>query len=178
MRTSPREFQRLAVKAGLNGVMMGNFLTTLGSEPDWDRELFEELGLNVTRQDDNGSNPRPDNRSGWPSEGDTPRTLLDELVDSQDEANFWNPATQLRYRQEELGAAPARRGPEHVPRDRHRRSARGGCMSTEIDGRLHELRDRGLYRKLRCVSGPAGAARAPRRQAGAAPVLEQLPRPG
>ena len=67
----PGEFQRLAVKAGLNGVMMGNFLTTLGSEPDWDRELFEELGLNVTRQDDNGSNPRPDNRSGW-LEGDTP----------------------------------------------------------------------------------------------------------
>ena len=31
------EFQKLAVKAGLNGVMMGNFLTTLGSEPEWDR---------------------------------------------------------------------------------------------------------------------------------------------
>ena len=29
-------------------------------------------------------------------------------------------------------------------------------MSTEIEGRLQELRDRGLYRKLRCVSGPQG----------------------
>ena len=33
----PGELQQLAVKAGLNGVMMGNFLTTLGSEPEWDR---------------------------------------------------------------------------------------------------------------------------------------------
>src|SRR5215216_6695861 len=50
---------KLAVKAGLNGVMMGNFLTTLGAEPADDRAMFEELGLNVARQDDNGANPRP-----------------------------------------------------------------------------------------------------------------------
>jgi biotin synthase len=90
------EFQRLAVKAGLNGVMMGNFLTTLGSEPEWDRQMFEELGLNVARQEDNGANPRPDNRSGWLA-GDSPRTPLDELVDRQEEANFWNPVLQLRH---------------------------------------------------------------------------------
>ncbi len=41
------ELQPLAVRAGLNGVMMGNFLTTLGSEPEQDRAMFEELGLNV-----------------------------------------------------------------------------------------------------------------------------------
>jgi biotin synthase len=91
------EFQKLAVKAGLNGVMMGNFLTTLGSEPEADRAMFEELGLNVARQDDNGANPRPDNRSGW-LDGETPTTPVDELIDSQDEANFWDPATQLRHR--------------------------------------------------------------------------------
>src|SRR6266478_1680319 len=45
-----QELQPLAVKAGLNGVMMGNFLTTLGVEPAEDREMFEELGLNVARQ--------------------------------------------------------------------------------------------------------------------------------
>jgi len=77
--------------------MMGNFLTTLGSEPEQDREMFEELGLNVARQDDNGANPRPDNRSGWLA-GDSPHTPVDELIDSQDDANFWNPATQLRHR--------------------------------------------------------------------------------
>ena len=59
------ELQPLAVKAGLNGVMMGNFLTTLGAEPEQDRAMFEELGLNVARQPDNGANPRPDNRAGW-----------------------------------------------------------------------------------------------------------------
>ncbi len=65
------ELQPLAVKAGLNGVMMGNFLTTLGAEPADDRAMFEELGLNVARQPDNGANPRPDNRSGW-LEGERP----------------------------------------------------------------------------------------------------------
>ncbi|MGH2956274.1 MAG: biotin synthase BioB [Solirubrobacterales bacterium] len=89
------ELQPLAVKAGLNGVMMGNFLTTLGVEPAEDREMFEELGLNVARQEDNGANPRPDNRSGW-LEGDAPRTPVDELIDSQEDANFWDPSTQLR----------------------------------------------------------------------------------
>src|SRR6201994_5015095 len=65
------ELQETAVRAGLNGVMMGNFLTTLGAEPADDREMFTELGLNVARQDDNGANPRPDNRAGW-LDGETP----------------------------------------------------------------------------------------------------------
>src|ERR671935_181700 len=89
------DLQPLAVKAGLNGVMMGNFLTTLGAEPEEDRAMFEDLGLNVARQPDNGSNPRPDNRSGH-LDGGTPRTPMEELVDSQAEAPFWDPSTQLR----------------------------------------------------------------------------------
>jgi len=76
-------------------VMMGNFLTTLGAEPEDDRAMFEELGLKTARQPDNGANPRPDNRSGW-LEGDAPDTPMDRLIDHQDEANFWDPATQLR----------------------------------------------------------------------------------
>src|SRR5436853_7208041 len=84
------ELQPLAVKAGLNGVMMGNFLTTLGSEPEDDRAMFEELGLNVARQLDNAANPRPDNRAGW-LDGEPPQTPIDDLVSSQSEANFWNP---------------------------------------------------------------------------------------
>ena len=90
-----KDLQPLAVKAGLNGVMMGNFLTTLGVEPAEDRAMFEELGLNVARQADNGANPRPDNRSGWLA-GETPATPIDELIDSQAEASFWDPSTQLR----------------------------------------------------------------------------------
>jgi biotin synthase len=89
------ELQPLAVRAGLNGVMMGNFLTTLGAEPADDRAMFTEHGLNVDRQADNGANPRPDNRDGW-LRGETPRTPVDELVDSRQEAPLWDPSTQLR----------------------------------------------------------------------------------
>jgi biotin synthase len=89
------DLHQMAVKAGLNGVMMGNFLTTLGAEPAEDRAMFEELGLNVARQDDNGANPRPDNRSGW-LEGDSPRTPMESLIDRQEEAPMWDPSTQLR----------------------------------------------------------------------------------
>ena len=108
--------QPLAVKAGLNGVMMGNFLTTLGAEPADDRAMFEELGLNVARQDDNGANPRPDNRSGW-LEGETPQTPIDELIDSQAEANFWDPSTQLRVIKKKAAppAYPERRSPRPDP---------------------------------------------------------------
>ena len=110
------ELQGLAVRAGLNGVMMGNFLTTLGSEPEQDRALFEELGLNVARQPDNGANPRPDNRSGWLA-GETP-DVVEELLatgagpvsdpdaaTSAPEVNgpvlhvrLWDPSTQLRFK--------------------------------------------------------------------------------
>jgi biotin synthase len=89
------DLQPLAVKAGLNGVMMGNFLTTLGAEPADDRAMFEDLGLNVARQPDNGANPRPDNRSGWLA-GETPATPIDELISGQEGANLWDPSTQLR----------------------------------------------------------------------------------
>src|SRR5213596_1422782 len=44
------ELQPLAVKAGLNGVMMGNFLTTLNADPSDDRAMFTDLGLNVARR--------------------------------------------------------------------------------------------------------------------------------
>src|SRR5213082_2214145 len=88
-----RDLQPLAVKAGVNGVMMGNFLTTLGAEPEDDRAMFEELGLNTARQADNGSNPRPDNRSGWLA-GEAPRTPIDRAIDDG-EGRLWDPASQL-----------------------------------------------------------------------------------
>lgn len=72
------DLQPLAVKAGVNGVMMGNFLTTLGNTPEQDRKMFEDLGLDISRQPDNGSNPRPDNRSGW-LDGETPNVIEDYM---------------------------------------------------------------------------------------------------
>jgi len=113
------ELQGLAVKAGLNGVMMGNFLTTLGSPPEQDRALFEELGLNVARQPDNGANPRPDNRSGH-LEGETPAApaqaetpdLIDELLNGPTrlQVTLWDPSTQLRYRHKRPAKVAARDG--------------------------------------------------------------------
>jgi biotin synthase len=94
------ELQATAVKAGLNGVMMGNFLTTLGNTPEQDRSMFEELGLNVARQPDNGSKPRPDNRTGWLA-GETPDVVEQLLADNPGEGGIdirlWDPASQLRF---------------------------------------------------------------------------------
>jgi biotin synthase len=112
-----RELQPLAVKAGVNGVMMGNFLTTLGNTPEQDREMFEDLGLNIARQPDNGANPRPDNRSGW-LDGDTP-DVVDDFLDEatpadpgqEFEIRLWDPSTQLRFARK--ATVPAR--PDGAP---------------------------------------------------------------
>ena len=114
------ELHAVAVRAGVNGVMMGNFLTTLGSEPAADRAMFEELGLNTARQPDNGANPRPDNRSGWLA-GTTPAETEGELVDSRAEAPFWDPATQLRHQRKT--SVPPR--PDGAP---NRGGARGRAL--------------------------------------------------
>src|SRR5580693_9237228 len=97
------ELQATAVRAGLNGVMMGNFLTTLGNTPERDRAMFEQHGLNVARHSDNGVNPRPDNRSGW-LEGETP-DVVEELLDSSQatapidlDVKLWDPSSQLRFK--------------------------------------------------------------------------------
>src|SRR6266498_3655228 len=96
------DLQPLAVRAGLNGVMMGNFLTTLGNTPEEDRAMFTELGLNVARQPDNGANPRPDNRSGW-LDGAAPEAEgvggADELETPLDlHIRMWDPSSQLRFK--------------------------------------------------------------------------------
>ena len=137
--------------------------------------MFEELGLNVARQPDNGANPRPDNRSGW-LEGETPGDA-DRRADRQP------------GRGELLGSLDAAAGdqarrskPPPYPEGREARvnGASGrpaGAIRARSHERLEELRESGLYRRMRLVAGPAGAARAARRQARAAAVLEQLPRP-
>jgi biotin synthase len=96
-----RELQPLAIKAGVNGVMMGNFLTTLGNTPEQDRAMFDELGLNIARQPDNGANPRPDNRSGW-LDGETPDVVEQHLADCAPgdpiQVRLWDPSKQLRFK--------------------------------------------------------------------------------
>jgi biotin synthase len=115
------ELQQLAVQAGINGVMMGNFLTTLGNEPETDRAMFEELGLNVARQADNAANPRPDNRSGWMT-GETP-DVVDELLERDARVagpvdlgvRLWDPSTQLRYRAKRAVPPRPDGAPNRVP---------------------------------------------------------------
>jgi biotin synthase len=118
------ELQQLAVEAGINGVMMGNFLTTLGNEPAEDRTMFERLGLNVARQPDNASNPRPDNRTGWLS-GETPDVVEEALQSAgapagapepgELEVRLWDPSTQLRYRAKRKAPPRPDGEPNRVP---------------------------------------------------------------
>ena len=158
------ELQPLAVKAGLNGVMMGNFLTTLGSAPEDDRALFEDLGLNVARQPDNGTRPRPDNRSGW-LEGGTPDVVAERLAsppanDGPLDVRLWDPSSQLRFRAKR--SVPPR--PDGAPNAAPPAQRAGGLIRltgrdeavSEFGERLDELRRLGLYRRLRLVSGPQG----------------------
>ena len=119
------DLQPMAVKAGLNGVMMGNFLTTLGNTPDEDRAMFENLGLNVARQPDNGSNPRPDNRSGW-LEGETPDVVseaLEQPFEAALEVHMWDPASQLRFHRKRT--VPQR--PDGAPNTGRGRETREGA---------------------------------------------------
>ncbi|HEU0316040.1 MAG TPA: biotin synthase BioB, partial [Solirubrobacteraceae bacterium] len=70
----------------------------LGSTPEEDRSLFEEHGLNVARQPDNGANPRPDNRSGW-LEGETPAAdAAPPPPPPELDIRLWDPSTQLRFK--------------------------------------------------------------------------------
>ncbi len=99
------ELQATAVKAGLNGVMMGNFLTTLGNTPDEDKAMFTEPGSQrgrprrqrrqpAARQSlglAGGRDPgRPVRRSWNPPRCPTPiRPALN--------VRLWDPTTQLRF---------------------------------------------------------------------------------
>jgi biotin synthase len=73
--------------------------------------MFEELGLNIHRQEDNGSRPRPDNRSGWLAgeAPETPDVVARHLEDEREEVDLgvrlWDPSTQLRFHKKR-GAIP------------------------------------------------------------------------
>ena len=148
------------------------------------RDVRGRPGLNIARQPDNGANPRPDNRSGH-LDGETPDVVeefLDDYTPSGEidlTVQLWDPSTQLRYRAREKtrpaaarrraepmarGAAAGRRpGGLRRGRDRHPRTPRGAPRARPLPPHAHGQR-------------PAGPARRARRQAGAAAVLEQLPR--
>lgn len=44
-----KEYQKLGIKAGINALLVGNYLTTTGSTPEQDTELVENMGLVVKK---------------------------------------------------------------------------------------------------------------------------------
>jgi len=42
-----KEFQRLIFRAGANGTMIGNYLTTAGNSPEEDHRMIAEVGMRV-----------------------------------------------------------------------------------------------------------------------------------
>ena len=78
------ELQATAVKAGLNGVMMGNFLTTLGNTPEEDRAMFEELGLNVAASPTTARTRGRTTAAGW-LDGETPDAASTAALDAPDD---------------------------------------------------------------------------------------------
>ena len=70
--------------------------------------MFEDQGLNLARQPDNGAHPRPDNRSGW-LDGETPDVVAEHIAAAEVPAldvTLWDPSAQLRYRKK--SAVPPR----------------------------------------------------------------------
>ena len=97
------ELQATAVKAGLNGVMMGNFLTTLGNTPDEDQAMFTELGLNVAAQRRQRRQP-PARQPLRVAGGRDPRPRVGACSSRRAGADapaltvrLWDPTTQLRF---------------------------------------------------------------------------------
>ena len=129
--------------------------------------MFEELGLNISRQPDNGANPRPDNRSGW-LDGETPDLVdaaLDERPTVELDVRLWDPVDAAALSQGKApraarrrantgyGRATARAPRQAAPEFRVVRATPG---MIEIEARLSELEAIGLYRHTRLVSGPQG----------------------
>lgn len=42
------EYQKLGIKAGINALLVGNYLTTTGTTPEYDKELVKTLGKSVS----------------------------------------------------------------------------------------------------------------------------------
>ena len=171
------ELQTMAVRAGLNGVMMGNFLTTLGNTPGEDRAMFEEHGLNVARQPDNGAEPPARQPVGLARRryarrrGGIPR-LGRRCPRGGHRGPPLGPRPPAALRPQGGGAAAAGRRAQPLA---------GGAPGRAVSGleeRLEDLEERGLLRALRHVEGAQGPTAGRGRAAGPGAVLEQLPRAG
>ena len=178
------ELQPLAVKAGVNGVMMGNFLTTLGNTPAQDRAMFEDAGLNIApparqrRQPAARQPHRLASTARRPTSSRSSSTTTRRAARSTSTVQLWDPSTQLRFARARRPSRRDRRRAEPLAR-----SAAAGRRAGGLSGRARRSRTPGRAARARPLpphahgQRAAGPARRARRQAGAAAVLEQLPRP-
>ena len=137
------ELQATAVKAGLNGVMMGNFLTTLGNTPEQDREMFEELGLNVAARPTTAPTRAPTTaRAGWTARRRTSSRSRDANAGDRRrlDVRLWDPSTPAALLAQANRAAPPRRRAE--PRSRH--------------GHVRARKALGSWTLAACAGAPAG----------------------
>ena len=135
--------------------MMGNFLTTLGRRAR--RRPGDVRGARAERRPParQRRQPAPRQPLRLARGRDARERPIDELIDSQAEANFWDPSTQLRViKKKGASRRPTRSEPESASRlgrlRRHerRRRAAGGAS-----------RRGGLAPAAAADRGPAGAAR-------------------
>ena len=147
--------------------------------------MFEELGLNVARQPDNGANPRPDNRVRLARRRDPRRGRATRSPHPSPSRSARGPALGSRLAASLRAQAHGPAAPDGAPNAGHR--ARDPAKQGRGERRCRHDRDRGAARRAAGPRAPsphpprqrsAGTARAARRQAGPAAVLQQLPRAG
>ena len=95
------ELEQTAVKAGLNGVMMGNFLTTLGNTPEEDRGDVRGARAERRPQPDNGAKPAARQPLAAGSTARRPTSSVRRSPRRREPAlnvRLWDPSTQLRFR--------------------------------------------------------------------------------
>ena len=147
------DLQRLAVRAGINGVMLGNFLTTLGNLPEEDHAMFEEQGLNIAAAVRQRLQPAARQPLRLARRRDARRRVGAHRGGGS------------RARRDALGSLLAVALPQEVlraPKTRRRAQPRAPVGRVDrshmldLQDRLDELKSLGLYRRMRMVSGPQG----------------------
>ncbi len=121
--------------------------------------MFEELGLNTGALGRQRRQPAPGQPLGLARRrhaGDADRPAGQPARGGP----VLGPGHAAPAQEEVLGPTPARRRSERVPGGRAGprplRSPRSRVAMTDIEDRLEELKESGLYRKLRVISGPQG----------------------
>ena len=105
--------------------MMGNFLTTLGAEPADDREMFDRPRPQRRPPARQRLEPAPRQPQRLARGRQPAATPIDDLIDTQAEADLWDPSTQLRVIARSASPRPTRTPTGTPPHEPDRRPAEG-----------------------------------------------------